>query len=224
MGINLDAARSRRAVIVAALGAGLASVASALGRAAPVDAANGDVVKVGAYHAGTIPTRISNDAGTALIGLSTTGVGFYARSQTLLGDSPFQGKIGVRAQAFHDSTSIGVLAETTSGQAVRGVAMTTGTGGYFTSDTGTALEVAGKVKFQRSGKASVAANKSSVDVTVPGGLTSSAVVLATIQMNRTGVYIRGVRPNYPTTGKARIYLNKVASTSTTTPVGWLVVG
>jgi hypothetical protein len=223
MGIEFEAARSRRAVIAAALGAGVATVASALGRAAPADAANGDVVKVGAFHTGTAATQVSNDAGTALIGLSTTGVGIYARSKTLPGDTAFQGKIGVRAEAFHDSTSIGVFAEAT-GQAVRGVGILSGTGGYFTSDTGTALEVGGKVKFHRSGKASVAANKSSVDVTVPGGLTSSSFVLATIQMNRTGVYIRGVRPNYPTTGKARIYLNKVASTSTTTPVGWLVIG
>jgi hypothetical protein len=39
-----------------------------------------------------------------------------------------------------------------------------------------------------------------------------------------GVYVAAVRPNYPVTGKARIYLNKVASTTASTAVGWLVVG
>jgi len=33
-----------------------------------------------------------------------------------------------------------------------------------------------------------------------------------------------VRINYPTAGKARIQLNKVASTTATTPVGWIVIG
>jgi len=31
------------------------------------------------------------------------------------------------------------------------------------------------------------------------------------------------RKNYPTTGKVRIYLTKVASTSTAIKVGWFVV-
>ena len=59
---------------------------------------------------------------------------------------------------------------------------------------------------------------------MPGGLSASkSSVVATIQTYRPGVAIAGVRLNYPSTGKARIYLTKVASATATTPVGWLVL-
>jgi hypothetical protein len=64
-----------------------------------------------------------------------------------------------------------------------------------------------------------------VDITVPGGLsTTTSSVLATIQTYRSGVSVGCVRLNYPTTGKARIYLTKIASTTASTPVGWFVIG
>jgi hypothetical protein len=59
---------------------------------------------------------------------------------------------------------------------------------------------------------------------VAGGLSSTASLLATIQMYRAGVWVMGVRTNYPSAGKARIYLNKVASTTSTTPVAWFALG
>jgi hypothetical protein len=51
-------------------------------------------------------------------------------------------------------------------------------------------------------------------------------VLATIQTYRSGVTVAvsGVRLNYPSTGKARIYLTKIASSTSSTPVAWFVVG
>ena len=53
-----------------------------------------------------------------------------------------------------------------------------------------------------------------------GGLASNSVVHATLQTYRSGVAIAAVRLNYPTPGKARIYLTKVASTTSNTYVGW----
>ena len=87
---------------------------------------------------------------------------------------------------------------------------------------GTALQVAGKAKFSRSGKATVLKGKSYADITVAGGLTTHSVIHATLQTYRTGVAIAAVRINYPSTGKARIYLTKVASTTASTYVGWFV--
>jgi hypothetical protein len=111
-----------------------------------------------------------------------------------------------------------------AGIAVNGSAAGTGTGGVFKSEKGTALEVKGPARFSRSGRVLVPAGRSFADITVPGGLsTSKSVVIATIQTYRPGVAIAGVRLNYPSTGKARIYLTKVASTAATTPVGWLVL-
>jgi hypothetical protein len=40
----------------------------------------------------------------------------------------------------------------------------------------------------------------------------------------SGVWVIAARPNYPTSGKVRVFLNKVASTTTTIQVAWFVVG
>jgi hypothetical protein len=94
-----------------------------------------------------------------------------------------------------------------------------GTGVYARSDTGIGLKVVGKARYNRAGKATVSAGKTSVDVTVAGGIASNTIITATLQAYRTGVSIAGVRPNYPSAGKARIYLTKAPTTSTA--VGWV---
>jgi hypothetical protein len=99
-----------------------------------------------------------------------------------------------------------------------------GIGVQAISIAGHALHVDGRAWFSRSGRASVAAGRSYVDVSVSGALDKDASVLAVLQSRRTGVYVAGVRKNYPTAGKARIFLNKVASTSSSTVVAWLVIG
>jgi len=120
-------------------------------------------------------------------------------------------KTGVYGYAAQDGTAVGVMGEST-----------TGIGGLFAATTGTALKVAGRAQFSRSGKASVLAGKTFVDVTVAGGLVTNSVVHATLQTYRSGVAIAAARKNYPTTGKVRIYLTKVASTTASTSVAWLV--
>ena len=74
----------------------------------------------------------------------------------------------------------------------------------------------------RSGRATVSKGRSYVDITVTGGLTSRSVVIATLQSYRPGVAVAAVRKNYPSAGKARIYLTRVASTTANTYVGWFV--
>ena len=82
--------------------------------------------------------------------------------------------------------------------------------------TGDALNVSGRVKMDRSGRASVPANKDYVDVTVPGGVASTALGFANLQAKRAGVYVAACRPAYPSASAMRIYLNKVASTTAST--------
>jgi hypothetical protein len=222
--VEASGKHTRRSFIGKAAAVGAASVAAAIIRPDHAAAADGDAMFVGGDYSSSNPTTLRNSSATALQAVSTTGVGIYASSDSLPGDTAFRGKIGVRAQAFHDDvTSIAVLAETVNGQAVRGEA-SSGTGGYFTSATGTALQVAGKAKFSRSGRVNVPVGKAYVDITVAGGLSTSAIVLATLQAYRAGVYVAGVRRNYPSAGKARIYLSKVASSTTAIPVGWIVIG
>ena len=89
-------------------------------------------------------------------------------------------------------------------------------------EAATALNVIGKAAFSRSGKASVPAGRSFVLVTVPGELTAASLVLATPMLNRAGVYVQSAVPN-PATGQIRINLNKVASSSSSTPIAWMVL-
>jgi len=133
-------------------------------------------------------------------------------------------KTGVYGYAAQDGAARGVFGQSTSGQGVHGEA-TSGTGVYASAAAnGTALQVAGRAAFSRSGKAVVPANASYVDITPGGGLTGATGIVATLQANRSGVWVRAVRLNYPSTGQARIYLNKVASTTLTTGVAWFVLG
>lgn len=129
---------------------------------------------------------------------------------------------GVYGQAI-GPTGIGVMGQSLGGVSTIGVYGTgAGVGVRAESNDGVALDVLGKAKFKRSGRASVLANAKYVDVTVPGGLTANSLVHATIQTYRAGVSIVAARPNWPTAGKIRIYFNKVASTTSSTPVAWMV--
>ncbi len=206
MTTELDMARTRRAVLAAALGAGAATVAAAVARPLPARADNGDTVTVGGSFTGTGSTTID-------VGGNTGAVAFVGRGDGLglLGQSDVGG--GVRGEGttygVHGEGAIGVEGETGSGVGVKAIA-----------STGIALQVAGKAKFSRSGQVNVGAGKTYVDVTVLGGLASGTVVVATLQTYRSGVAVAAVRKNYPSTGKIRIYLTKVASTTSSTAVGW----
>ena len=94
-----------------------------------------------------------------------------------------------------------------------------GTGVLAKSDTGLGLKVVGKARYNRAGKATVGAGAVSVDITVAGGIASNTIITATLQAYRAGVSVAGVRPNYPSAGKARIYLTKAPTSATA--VGWM---
>jgi hypothetical protein len=190
--------------------------------------------------------------GTAPAGPAKTGVygeatqdavsrgvsGFTLAGQGVRGDATTgQGVLGVATtgQGVKGTATTGdaVLGQSTSGKSVHGVATTgqaiageatTGYGVRAVATTGLALDVAGRARFSRSGRVSVPVNRSYVDVTVPGGLASTAMVFALLQYPRSGVYVTSARPNYPSTGKVRIYLSKVASTTATTPLAWFALG
>jgi hypothetical protein len=130
------------------------------------------------------------------------------------------------ARGVHGKTTVGrgVFGEATSGSGVRGYAGS-GVGVYAASgSTGFALQASGRVKLNRSGQASVGAGQTYVDVTVPGGLAGTTLPFATLLRYHSGVYVAAIRPNYPTAGIMRIYLNQAASATTSTPVSWLVLG
>lgn len=95
-------------------------------------------------------------------------------------------------------------------------------------DNGTALTVDGKARFSRSGRATVRAGRSSVDIYVgPGpeapfyGLEGTPLCFANLMTYRAGVFVTTVRPNYPSNGTIRIYLNRTVSANSF--VSWFIL-
>lgn len=87
----------------------------------------------------------------------------------------------------------------------------TNVGVYARGDgSATALRVQGKAVFSRSGRTYVAANLSYRVVTM-AGVTSSSLVLITLQSRRTGVYVAAA---VPASGKFTVYLNKAVTATT----------
>jgi hypothetical protein len=140
-------------------------------------------------------------SGTGVVGNSTSGTGVVGTSGTgdgVHGNSSAHGRLGV----------IGTDSSLTGGFGVRG-ASTKGIGVHAVSTSGTALYVNGKVHFSRSGSGTIATGHSSLAVSVPG-LTSSSLVIVTLQKVVSGVYVLGVSP---TTGHFTVNINKNAPTS-----------
>ena len=183
--------QSRRAVLTTALGAAGAATAAALAGPAVALAANGDAIKAGEEHTATRWTVIENTtagvqeagfcgraagvgvlgesvSGQGVVGRSTSGTGVQGYSDTGAGLNGFGGPYGLWA----DGDAIGAQGRSWTGIGVRGEA-TTGVGVYATATTGAALEVAGKAKYSRSGRATVPQEPRVVDITVAGGLNSA---------------------------------------------------
>ncbi len=161
-------------------------------------------------YTGGVAGQVQSPTGAGAWGVAPgDGTGAMGISGVDPGTAP--SKVGVYGLATQATGAIGV-----QGNAPAGV------GVLATTTTGIALQVAGKAKFSRAGRASVPKGKLSADITVAGGLAANSVVSATLQTYRAGVGIAAVRTNYPVAGKARIYLTKVASTTAATSVGWFV--
>jgi hypothetical protein len=89
---------------------------------------------------------------------------------------------------------------------------------------GTGLYVQGRVRLgTRSGRATVAAGKSFVDVNLiqKGRLAGTPLCFANLMSYRPGVFVTAVRPNYPVMGRMRIYLNRAVRYNTF--VAWFVL-
>lgn len=134
-----------------------------------------------------------------------TGVTAQSTGTALSGSS--SGGTGVNGSS---SSGSGVNGSSTSGSGVSG-SSSTGAGVHATSTgSGPALQVNGKTHFSRSGAASVAQGSATKTVTV-AGMTASSLVLVTLQVSVSGLYIAGAVPG---SGKFTVHLNKAAPTAT----------
>src|SRR5215203_5878468 len=159
--------------------------------------------------------------GFADVSFNSVGVGGYSVSG--LGVYGIGGWSGV----YGSGNITGVLGDVgTGGTGVYGFTGSTnapappaGVGVYARAATTsqTALQVAGKVKFSRSGRVAISEGSTSKLVSM-AGVTDTSYVIATLQTSASGLYVRAV---VPASGQFRIYLSKAAPKRVV--VGYLVV-
>jgi selenophosphate synthase len=88
------------------------------------------------------------------------------------------------------------------------------------SSSGIGLDVSGKIKLSRSGKATVAKKHSTLTVTVPSGIDTTSMVLVTLQgSGGSGVYLKYAKRMTATTFK--VALNKKATAAVT--FAWMIL-
>ena len=155
-----------------------------------------------APQAGVYGDDGSPDGAYGVYGFSHVGVAVYG-----------EGTSGAYGVYGNSTISIGVLGNSESGTGVSA----TSSEGYALQVSGTA-QFKGTVQFSSSGVATVAGGDKTVTVTL-AGITTSSIVLATIQKPQAGTAIEAAKP---TTGSFTITLTKTAIADI--PVGWFVIG
>jgi hypothetical protein len=106
------------------------------------------------------------------------------------------------------------------GTAVHGLTASGGTGVLAeASGGGTALGVNGPAVFSRSGLVTIS-GQATATVSVPGGLSASALVLALLQTQVIGVWVRAAEPNQAT-GEITIYLTRAPGRPVN--IAWFIV-
>ena len=191
--------KSRRALLVGALGGLGAWAASAVGRASPVRADGETVVVGGLYFNAISETRIQNNTNnaTALAGVNNQG--------------------GKGVQGF-SSTGAGV----SGGGGLRGVEgfSSSGVGLYGSASQGLALQTQGRVRFSTSGVATIPAGSTGKTVNPGVNVTNGSFVLLTPKVDV------GSRALWFTTNPSgdtfRIRMSSARSSGT--KVAWLLLG
>jgi hypothetical protein len=227
MTVDTTSARSRRAMLTGSLVALGAVIAQALGRPLPAQA-GGNALILGQQNstdaASTSITR-PDDASNLTLATSTyaafgnvftpAGIGVGGRAQA-------NGAKGVAGSTNGHHSQVAVLADTTGGvgEGISVKALTkNGVGVYAECTGGAAIVAEGMTVFSRSGKASFAAGQSARTLSA-GRVTADTLVVATIQGDVTGTWVRGVTVNVAKQ-QFTIRLNRAAPK--TLKVGWFVV-
>jgi hypothetical protein len=168
--------------------------------------------------AGVAGFSISEEGAASAVETSYTGVYGWSPAPPddtsvgvgVWGDSDDWGVYGQGTVGVYGYGHVGVIGEADSSTSPGVIA-------YGMTTSTPALQVVGKVKFNRSGRKSIAAGKSSVVVTL-AGTTSTSKIFAVLASNRSGRYVRAV---VPAAGKFTIYLNTTVSSSST--ISWFVL-
>jgi len=156
-----------------------------------------------------------SSASAGVTGTSTDSLGIIGATQNgtkggILGMSIGDGT-GLAGHTYSGSPG-GEIPDAPAKTGVYGAAhQAGGVGGYFTcASDGTALKVVGKATFDRAGRLKIAAGRSEAIKTL-AGVTTSSVVVATMQTHRTGNYVAAVVPH---AGYFTIHLGKALTANT----------
>lgn len=211
--------KSRRALLAGALGGFGAWAVSAVGRASPVRAADGETVLVGGEYQSSSVTKISNmaNSGIVLQGESSSGTGVAGNSSSFYGMQATS-NTGSGVGAF-SSTGVGAYGASGSHRGVWGFS-DTGTGLFGSCTTGLALHAQGRIKFSTSGVATIIAGSTSKVINPGVNVTSSSFVLLTPKADI------GTRALWFTTNTTndRFTIRMSSARSRNTKVAWLLVG
>jgi len=226
MAIDTIRPRSRRALLAGALG-GLA--AHALGRPQAASASSHPLV-LGTSNTTSGSTSVARPDGNTRLFFAGPRYGLSVSSDVADGigvDGIASGDrgIGVQGRTTGLFTQIAVLGDTTVGGTGGGVGIAVqgragnGIGVHASATGGYALQCEGRTVFSRSGKVAFTAGQSARTVPVTQ-IEPDSIVLATIQGNIAGTWVRGVTTS-PANDTFTIRLNKPAPS--TFKVGWFIV-
>ena len=180
-----------------------------------------------------------SSSGTGVRGFSGSGEGVYGQNghpvsgfsgvtNGVHGITDTASGVGVIGENTGGGTAVGGISSTgdgvggtsSSGNGVHGVSSSGGTGVLAENfGGGNALRVAGSAVFSRSGVLTVAAGSSKGTVTGVA-LTAASLVLATLQQNLSGVYVRSAVPNV---AGSSFTINLSKAPSASAKVAWFVV-
>jgi hypothetical protein len=240
MALDPNTPRSRRALLAAAAGGAAAVAASAAAPATALaiptavltETANSSTAETSLSMTSATPADVSlkvvstTTTAAALLGAAgdqtniATNTGWTGVYGWVPGVPP-EITDAVGSGVWGDSEDVGVVG--TGGIGVVGDGYV-GAAAFGASDGGTglaawggdglgadvALDVHGKFKFSRGGRATIGAGKSSIKINMVG-VSFSSHVFAVLRSNRASRYVRAV---VPTTGSFTIYLNATVSSST----------
>ncbi len=151
----------------------------------------------------------TNTSFTGVYGWSPTGDDTTAGAG-VWGESDDFGVYGSGAVGVYGVGAVGVIGESAS-------ATTPGVLAKGLSASSPALEVFGKVKFNRSGRKAMASGRANVVVSL-AGVTTSSKVFAVLATAESGRWVRAV---VPAAGKFTVYLNTTLATRAT--VAWFAL-
>jgi hypothetical protein len=209
----------RRALLATAASCATGLAAAALAAPSAVIAGDNDPVLVGKMNEGSSTTYITSTGTHTLDATAAAGDGLRGHGGSGAGSGVFGATGSATGYGVYgyNGPNMGRAALGAPDAAVWALQMDAPLALYAGGDS----LFTGKVSLSRSGRASVRAGASSVVVTV-GVLSGTPLCFAMLQRNRTGVWVRAVRPNHPAAGKMQIFLSKAVPASTS--VAWVVLG